>query len=75
MRVTMPDVSGSLAKAAALIGEAGGNIVEVEHQRFFGTASVKTPEVEFVVETRDREHTRGIVAHLAAHGAVARLDD
>jgi threonine dehydratase len=74
MRVSMPDVSGSLAKAAALIGEAGGNIVEVEHQRFFGTASVKTPEVEFVVETRDREHTRGIVAHLAAHGAVARLD-
>ena len=75
MRVTMPDVSGSLAKAATLIGEAGGNIVEVEHQRFFGTASVKAPEVEFVIETRDREHTRGIVAHLAAHGAVARLDD
>jgi threonine dehydratase len=75
MRVTMPDVSGSLAKAAALIGEAGGNIVEVEHQRFFGTASVKAPEVEFLVETRDREHTREIVAHLAAHGAKARLDD
>jgi threonine dehydratase len=75
MRVTMPDVSGSLAKAAALIGEAGGNIVEVEHQRFFGTASVKAPEVEFLVETRDREHTREIVAHLAAHGAIARLDD
>jgi len=75
MRVTMPDVSGSLAKAAALIGEAGGNIVEVEHQRFFGTASVKAPEVEFLIETRDREHTRDIVAHLAAHGAKARLDD
>jgi len=75
MRVTMPDVSGSLAKAATLIGEAGGNIVEVEHQRFFGTASVKAPEVEFVIETRDREHTREIVAHLAAHGAKARLDD
>jgi threonine dehydratase len=74
MRVTMPDVSGSLAKAAALIGEAGGNIVEVEHQRFFGTASVKAPEVEFLIETRDREHTRGIVTHLAEHGAVARLD-
>ncbi|HEU4646761.1 MAG TPA: threonine ammonia-lyase [Burkholderiales bacterium] len=75
MRVTMPDVSGSLAKAAALIGEAGGNIVEVEHERFFGTASVKAPEVEFLIETRDREHTREIVAHLAAHGAKAGLDD
>ena len=75
LRVTMPDVSGSLAKVATLIGEAGGNIVEVQHQRVFGTASVKTPEVEFVVETRDREHTRALIAHLAAHGARARLDD
>jgi len=74
MRVMMPDLSGSLAKVAALIGDAGGNIVEVQHQRVFGTASVKTPEVEFVIETRDREHTRAIVAHLGAHGATARLD-
>ena len=75
LRVRMTDVSGSLAKVAALIGEAGGNIVEVQHQRVFGTASVKTPEVEFVVETRDREHTRAIAAHLGAHGAQVGLDD
>jgi threonine dehydratase len=75
LRVRMTDVSGSLAKVAALIGDAGGNIVEVQHQRVFGTASVKTPEVEFVVETRDREHTRAIAAHLAAHGAQVGLDD
>ncbi len=75
MRVVMPDVTGSLAKVTALIGEAGGNIVEVQHQRVFGTASVKTPEVEFVIETRDREHTGAIVAHLGAHGATATLDD
>ncbi len=74
LRVLMPDLSGSLAKVAALIGEAGGNIVDVQHQRVFGTASVKTPEVEFVIETRDREHTRAIVAHLAQHGARALLD-
>jgi threonine dehydratase len=75
LRVRMTDVSGSLAKVAALIGEAGGNIVEVQHQRVFGTASVRTPEVEFVVETRDREHTRSIAAHLGAHGAQVGLDD
>jgi threonine dehydratase len=75
MRVSMPDVSGSLAKVATLIGEAGGNIVEVQHQRVFGTASAKTPEVEFLIETRDRDHTRGIVGHLAAHGAAARLEE
>ena len=64
LRVTMPDVSGSLAKVAALIAEAGGNIVEIQHQRLFGTASVRSPEVEFLIETRDREHTVALVASL-----------
>ena len=68
LRVTMPDVSGSLAKVAALIAEAGGNIVEVQHQRIFGTTSVRSPEVEFLVETRDREHTEQLVARLRDSG-------
>jgi threonine dehydratase len=73
LRVTMPDVSGSLAKVAALIAEAGGNVVEVQHQRIFGTASVKSPEVEFLVETRDREHTDALVALLTQHGIKTSL--
>ncbi len=68
LRVTMPDVSGSLAKVAALIAEAGGNIVEVQHQRVFGAASVKSPEVEFLVETRDRGHTDALIALLEKNG-------
>ncbi len=64
LRVAMPDVSGSLAKVATLIAEAGGNIVEIQHQRIFGTASVRTPEVEFLVETRDREHTDALLGLL-----------
>ena len=66
LRVTMPDISGSLAKVATLIAEAGGNIVEVQHQRIFGTSSVRSPEVEFLVETRDRDHTERLVAALKA---------
>ena len=64
LRVTMTDVSGSLARVVTLIAQAGGNIVEVQHQRIFGTASVKSPEVEFLIETRDREHTEALVALL-----------
>jgi len=74
LRVRMTDVSGTLAKVAALIGDAGGNIVEVQHQRVFGTASVKTPEVEFMVETRDREHTQLIMSHLRDRGIQPILD-
>ena len=73
LRVVMPDIAGSLAKVAALIGEAGGNIVEVQHQRVFGIASIKSPEVEFVVETRDREHTRALARHLQERGIRAVL--
>jgi threonine dehydratase len=68
LRITMPDVSGSLAKVAALIAEAGGNIVEVQHQRIFGTTSVRSPEVEFLVETRDLEHTGALIASLTSQG-------
>ena len=68
LRVTMPDISGSLAKVAALIAEGGGNVVEVQHQRVFGTASVKSTEIEFLIETRDREHTDALVALLEKNG-------
>jgi threonine dehydratase len=68
LRVTVPDISGSLAKVAGLIAGAGGNIVEVEHQRMFATASVKSTEIEFLVETRDRDHTKALVAALEQNG-------
>jgi threonine dehydratase len=68
LRVTMPDVSGSLAKVAAHIAAAGGNIVEVQHQRIFGTASVRSPEVEFLIETRDRDHTDALIRSLEEQG-------
>jgi threonine dehydratase len=51
-----------------MIADAGGNIVEVMHQRIFGTASVRSPEVEFLVETRDREHTDALVRSLESKG-------
>jgi threonine dehydratase len=68
LRVTMPDVSGSLAKVAQIIADAGGNIVDVLHQRIFGTSSVKSPVVEFLIETRDRSHTEQLVRALEDKG-------
>lgn len=68
LRVEVRDVSGSLAKVAALIAEAGGNVVEVQHQRIFGTASARATGIEFLIETRDREHTRALVGSLESAG-------
>ena len=73
LRVTMPDISGSLARVAALIAEAGGNIVEVQHQRVFGTASVKSTEIEFLIETRERAHTEALVRALETNGLKTTL--
>jgi threonine dehydratase len=73
LRVTMPDISGSLARVAGLIAQAGGNIVEVQHQRVFGTASVKSTEIEFLIETRDRAHTESLVQSLEANGVKTTL--
>jgi len=75
LRAAMPDIAGSLAKVAGMIGEAGGNIVEVQHQRLFGTAAVRRPEVEFVIETRGRRQTQALVAALRAHGVMVELPD
>jgi len=68
LRVTMPDISGSLARVAGLIAAGGGNIVEVQHQRVFGTASVKSTEIEFLIETRDRGHTEQLLRSLRDDG-------
>jgi threonine dehydratase len=73
LRVTVPDISGSLARVAGLIAQAGGNIVEVEHQRMFATASVKSTEIEFLVETRDRAHTEELVRTLETNGVKTTL--
>jgi len=36
---------------------------------------VRTPEVEFLIETRDREHTTALVAALRERGAQVTLFD
>ena len=68
LRVGMADAPGNLARASALIGEAGGNIVEVDHQRAFSRLSIKSSEVNFVVETRNAAHATELVTALRAAG-------
>jgi threonine dehydratase len=73
VRVRVPDVAGSLAKLTKVVGDAGGNIVDVEHQRLFGVFSVKSTEIELTLETRDRDHVNQLLAELSSHGFEAHL--
>jgi threonine dehydratase len=65
-RVWLDDRPGALSRLTAVVGEAGGNIVEVQHQRLFAAGPVRTTEVELSVETMDRAHAERVVAAIQA---------
>jgi threonine dehydratase len=71
IRVHTRDVPGELARAATLIGHAGANIEEVEHQRAFTTLPVQNAELEFVLQTRGPAHIEEVLATLRAAGLYA----
>jgi threonine dehydratase len=64
---------GALAKIATIIGDKGGNIVEIYHQRLFQDVPVKLAEVDAVVETRNPRHVGELLAALTEAGFPARL--
>jgi len=72
LRIDLADTPGTLARVASLIGEAGGNIVELTHQRMFHDVPPRQAELDVMLETRDAAHGAAIEAALAAAGFSAR---
>jgi threonine dehydratase len=76
LRIEIPDAPGMLAGVTETIAGAGGNIVEIVHQRLFHDVPVTRADVDVVLETRGGEHLQTIVAALIARGLrVARLGE
>ncbi len=73
LRIGIIDRPGVLANVARLIGETGGNIIEVYHQRLFYDVPAKQAEVDAVIETRSAEHVHEIIAALEAGGFPTRV--
>jgi len=73
LRLRVRDLPGALARATACIAAANANIEEVHHQRAFANLPLQTVEVEFVLQTRGREHIDEIIAALDAAGFPARV--
>jgi threonine dehydratase len=73
LRLMIGDAPGQLARVAGLIGKAGGNIVEVQHQRLFGGVVAKATELDVTVETRDRNHVNDLVSALEKDGFKVRV--
>jgi threonine dehydratase len=58
LRVAVDDRPGTLS---ALLADAGGNLLEVQHQRLFADAPIRSVDVDLVVETMDAAHRDRIV--------------
>ena len=69
----IPDRPGVLADIATRIGDAGGNIIEVVHQRLFDAPSVQSADLELMVEARDAIHAEAIMQSLSRTYTLRRL--
>jgi threonine dehydratase len=69
----VPDRPGSLARLLSLVGEAGANLVDVEHLREGIDLHVRETAVQLVLETRGREHADDVIAQLRNAGYEARV--
>jgi threonine dehydratase len=62
------DRPGQLADISRIIADAGGNVLEVSHNRMMAGIPAKSATLELVVEARDAEHAQEIRDRLAARG-------
>jgi threonine dehydratase len=73
LTVELRDLPGALATVTACLAEANANIEEVHHQRAFTNLPLQTAEVDFVLQTRSREHVEEIIQALRSLGFAARV--
>jgi threonine dehydratase len=73
LRVEVADQPGALSRIAGLIGAEGGNIVEVQHQRWFGGVPAKSADLDLLIETMGPAHVERIGAALAREGLRYRV--
>jgi threonine dehydratase len=72
LRVEITDQPGVLSRVAALVGDTGANILEIEHQRLFSALPARQAELDVVLETHGRLHVERILASLREQGFPAR---
>jgi len=72
IEVDIADAPGHLSAIAHLIGDKGGNIIDVEHERLALAISAKHTRLNILFEARDASHAADIVAAISACGIAVR---
>mgnify|MGYP000147354969 CR=1 FL=1 len=75
LECSYPDEPGLLARLTGAIGAAGGNILEVIHNRLDLGRLARETSIRLIVETRDDGHTRRVIAAIEEAGLAVRLDE
>lgn len=75
LAVEIPDVPGALAELTAVIGELDSNIISIDHQRAFGSSSVRATLVELVLQMRGEEQVDQVVEALRSKGYEVKVRD
>jgi threonine dehydratase len=70
LELEIEDRPGLLAQISTIVGDCGGNILEVSHNRMMTGIPVKSATLGMVVEARDAEHGQEIRDRLAAKGFI-----
>ena len=73
LRIVGDDRPGLLATVSHSIGELGGNILEVAHNRLALDVPAKGAEFDLMIETRDAQHTQEIIDALRERGYPPRV--
>jgi threonine dehydratase len=68
LELELPDVPGSLAKLATLLGIVKANIVQIFHDRFSRDLQINKAIVEISLETKGYEHQKEILKLLMENG-------
>jgi threonine dehydratase len=72
LRIEIIDQPGVMSTLTRVIGQAGGNIMDITHHRLFIDLPVKRAEVDVLVETRNAGHVDEIIKLLEQSGFSTR---
>jgi threonine dehydratase len=64
LRIQIHDVPGVLSRVTQMIGAAGADVIDIEHQRLFNKLAPREAELHVVMETKGAQHVERILAQL-----------
>ena len=74
LRIELPDIPGALSIISSIIGNQGGNIIDVSHHRLFTELPAKETYSNITLETRDAQHLQDILSELREEGFVVNVN-